>query len=220
MLVDLLHLGGLTALETVNERGARSRRAQHGQPLGVQHEIGVTAFVDALADFLLGFVEPVEFVEPDVVRSHTDLLADMPLAGEDGGVARLAEQFRQRDLIRPRVLGQLVAGEDGAGEPGAHRKPSGQDSRTGRRTGRLRIGRGELQSIASEAIDVWRRRPDRSATAIGAGVAPAHVVDDEPDDIGPPAQMAVKRVKLLLGRRLLVGMHQGGFGAFTGTDRF
>ncbi len=204
--VDDLDVGGLAALEAVDERVARPGPAQHLQPFGVQHQVGIASLVDALADLLLGLVEAVELVEADVVRPHALRLADVPLARQHRGVAGFAEQRRQRDLVRPGVLRDLVAGEDRPGQPGPDRQPSGQDRRPGRRAGRLRIGRGQLQPLARQPVHVRRRRPDRRAAAEGAGVAVAHVVDDEPDDVRPPAGLGEERVELRLRGRRLVGM--------------
>ena len=206
-------------LKPVDEGVARPRAAQHLQPFRVQHEVGIASLVHALTDLLLGLVEAVELVEADVVRPHALRLADVPLARQHRGVAGFAEQRRQRDLVGPGILRDVVAREDRTGEPGPDRQTSGQDRRPRRRAGRLRIGRGQLQPLARQPVHVRRRRPDRRAAAEGAGVAVAHVVDDEPDDVRPLACLGEERVELRLRRRGLVGMDQRGLEALARAHR-
>ena len=89
--VDLLDLRRLSALEAVIEAVARAGLAQHFQPLGIEHEIRIAALVDVLRQFLFGLVITIEFVEPDVLRTHALGFSHMPFAGQHGPVTRFAE---------------------------------------------------------------------------------------------------------------------------------
>ena len=119
-------------------------------------------------------------------------------------VAALAQQLGRRDLIRPRVLADRVAGQDGAGETAAGRQPAGVDGRAGRGARRLRVGRGQAQSAAGERVDVRGRCAQTDTASVHADIAVAEVVDQKDQDVGLASGSLLERREFFL-RGLLLG---------------
>lgn len=129
--------------------------------------------------------------------------AQVPLADVRGAIACGFEGFCQRDLggfqevfafgkQHRRIGGRgfweedmtgwlrwLMAGR--AGDAVAGGVLTGQNGSPGRRAKWLRVGVGEAHSARGEAIDV---RGLVVFGAVDAGVHPAHVIDEEEDDVG------------------------------------
>ena len=109
-------------------------------------------------------------------------LAQMPLAGEEGLVARRLQDRRQRPLLlrQPAALpleghrGHAAAVRDA---PGLHRRAAG-------RAARLGVEREERHPLARQAVEARRGHPAPGAAAVGARVAVAEVVGQDQDDVG------------------------------------
>ena len=88
--------------------------------------MGIAA-AGAVAVAVLVAVTPVSYTHLDVYKRQALHFADMPFAHQQGVVASVAQQRRQRNLIRPRIGGDLVASKDWPRQPCAHRQTPGQD---------------------------------------------------------------------------------------------
>jgi len=174
----------LAVLEAVDQGIAGTDCLKSGEALGGEDQAWETPRVEPLGDLFLCGVVSIVFVEADVVRAHSFGLPDVPFAGEQREVAGVTEKPGQADFFGPWVLRDLVTGEDGPGEPGPDRQATGEDGRTGGCAGLLGIAGREFESLLGEAVDVGRGGARNGAAAVTAGVAVAHVVNDNPDDVG------------------------------------
>jgi hypothetical protein len=113
----------------------------------------------------------------------------VPLAEKRGRVAVLLQRFGQRDLFERQVvehpgrehfLRPAVAG-DPVGDAGPRGVLPGQQARPRRRADVARgVGTGEFHPLSRQAVEVGRL-VERASVA--AEVAPAHVVDEDDDEV-------------------------------------
>ena len=149
--------------------------------------------------------EAVEVVEADVLRLRGGVLADVPLADGLRDIARLRQELRQRHLA---LQAAGLAVHRRPVQPMAVRHAAGHQRCARRRAGRLGIAGRELQAAAREPVEVRRRRAHRHAAAVAAEVAPADVVHQENQDVGPLAAARDEIGDLLSGSLRLGGMRE------------
>ena len=213
VLIDVAHrLGGVerigdgqrTALLAVDHGVVLAQALEGRQPLGVEHQLRVLPLVHVLGVLADHRQEAVELVVADLLRLHPFAFADMPLAGEPGDIAIVAQQLGGADFVGPGVLGRVVAGEQRTRQAAARRKSPGHHRRTRRRAERRRIGGGQLQPLGRKRVDVRRGRADHRTAAEGAGVAVAHVVDEDDQDVRLASGLRLELAQLV-ERGLLLG---------------
>ena len=180
----------------------------------VLHPVGARLAVDHLGEEVrvapLGVhvrhrEEPVEVVEADVLRLARGVLAHVPLADGLRHVPGIRQQLRQHDLAL-QAARHPVHRRDQQAVP--HRQPPGHDRGAGGRARRLAVARGEQQALPCELVDVRRGRADRDPAAVAAEVAPADVVHEDHQHVGP-APGACDELVELGGRPLLaLGQHE------------
>ncbi len=213
--VDLLDLLDAAALLRPHEILAERQVAHERLALGLGDDVGVEVRVAPLGIDVGHRQEPVELVEAHVLRLRLHVLAHVPLAHADGAVAGLREKLRDRDLaLEPPAF----AGHRRAQQAVPHGQAAGHDRGTSRRAARLGIGGRELEAFAGQPIHVRRRRTHRHAAPVHPEVAPADVVHDEHEHIGPAAGALHERVELALRVGELRGMHQHGLAVLRHLD--
>lgn len=110
-----------------------------------------------------------------------DVLADVPLADALGDVTRRRQQLGQRDLaVEPARLAVHRRPEQAV----AQGQPAGHERRPRRRARRLGVARRELQATACQPVDVRGGSADGDAAAVAAEITPAHVVEQDHQDVG------------------------------------
>src|SRR5690606_24556081 len=130
-----------------------------------------------------GTRDAVPLVEPAVVRETAWLVAEVPLAEERGGVALPGDDLPERALPGYQPLRQ--PGRHRLHRTGADRMAAGHQRRAGRHAVALDVEVQELQPLRRERVDPRRRRAAKLATAVAAGLAPAEIVREDQNDIGP-----------------------------------
>ena len=138
-----------------------------------------------------------------------DVLADVPLAHGLGDVPGVGQQRGQGDLA---VEAAGLAVHRGTQQTVAHGQAAGHERRPRRGARRLGVARGEQQSPAGQPVDVGRRGPDGHPAAVAPEVAPAHIVEEDHQDVGLPPR---RPVGVECGTRpcLLVGQDEAGLQA-------
>ena len=132
----------------------------------------------------------VEVVEADVLHLVVALgvgqrvvgLAEVPLAGEEGLVARRLQHRRQGPLRRRQAAALALEGH--GGHAAAVRDAPGLHGRPARRAARLGVEREERHALVRQTVDVGRGHAAPLAAAVGAEVAVAGVVGHDQDDVG------------------------------------
>ena len=112
--VNMHHFGSGAALESVHQSFAGAGLVEHLQALGVEYQIWIAPLVYALRKFLLCWIEAVELIKTNILRTHAFRFTNMPLAGKHGLVANRSKNRGQGSLIGPRVLGEFVASKNRA----------------------------------------------------------------------------------------------------------
>ena len=195
---DLLHL-----LEVAVARGVHEALVEgdvlHPLSAGLAvDDLGKEVRVAPLGVHVGHRQEPVEVVEPDVLRLALPVLAHVPLAHGLGHVAGVGEDLGKRDLTLE-TAGHAVHRRNEQAVP--HGEATGHDRRAGGCAGRLAVARGEQQAVTREPVDVGGRRAHRDAAAVAAEVAPPDVVHQDQQHVGPPAGARDEFVELG-GRRV------------------
>jgi hypothetical protein len=120
------------------------------------------------------------------------LVTEVPLPETAGRVARILEQFGDRDLARiqaVRVLGE----DDGLVEPDALGVTAGEQSGARRRAHRGRgVEIGEAHTLGGEAIEVRCLEAGRAETA---DVAISLVIGEDDDDVRSLVRQTVKAMR-------------------------
>ncbi len=154
--------------------------------------------------------ETVEVVEADVLGLGFDVLPDVPLAHRLGHVAVGREQLGQGHLaVEPTGLAVHRRSEQAV----AHGKPARHDRGPRRGAGRLRVARGQQLAAPGQPVDVRGWRPDRHSPAVTTEVTPAHIVEEDEQDVGLPAGVAAVAGQGLSGPVVLVGQDEVGLEA-------
>ena len=117
------------------------------------------------------------FVEPARVGQILLFVAEVPLAEDARGVARVAEHLGQRGGSQ----GQSFALQDRVCDPVLELVPPGEQGAAGRRAGRADMEVHEPHTIGVQPIEV--RRPE-DGVAVGREVAVALVVGEDEEDVG------------------------------------
>ena len=73
---------------------------------------------------------------------------------------------------------------------------SGHYGNAGGRAGRLRISRPEAHAFKGQLVERWSWRTAVSAATLPAKLAPADVIGQNVDDVGPLPEPLLKTVKL------------------------
>ena len=107
----------------------------------------------------------------------------MPFAGEIGVVVGLLQHRAERPF-RMRKSATLALEGDG-GHAAAVGDAPGLDRGTARRAARLAVEIGEDHAFLREPVEVRGLHAPRLAAEIGAKIAPAGVVGDDQQDVGP-----------------------------------
>ena len=204
------HLGRGSALESVHQSFAGAGLVEHLQALGVEYQIWIAPLVYALRKFLLCWIEAVELIKTNILRTHAFRFTNMPLAGKHGLVANRSKNRGQGSLIGPRVLGEFVASKNRACQPRANRQATGQDRRARWRAGRLRVARGEFQSALCQRINIRCRRANSRATAEATRISVPHVIDNHPHNVWLLARCALPRSQACRYRLVLFCMRDRG----------
>ena len=154
--------------------------------------------VEHVAQFRVHVREPgriavgvgVQVVEADVTHLVEALrigkrvvgLAQVPLAGEERGVAAELQNRAQRPLRGGQPAALTLEGDRGHAAP--VRNASRDHRRASRGAGGLAVEGQELHALGGDAVEVRCRRAAVVAAAVGAHVAVAEVVGYDHDDIG------------------------------------
>ena len=129
------------------------------------------------------------------------LVSEMPFAGEKSLVTVALERFGERHFLVRKVGAisgsdeRIAGGLDGLpgnpiGDVHPHRMAAGQNTRArGAANGTRRVTLREPHPARGEPVDVGRLV---KLAAIGANVRPAHVVDEEEDEVGLLGGVRVK----------------------------
>ena len=130
-----------------------------------------------------------------VVFGQVPVAAQVPFADVPRLIATLVESAGQRVLLRRQLLEIRHIDElttrwvgapmhvDPVGDADGGWVLAGEDAGAGRRTdraGRVRVGKAH--ALAGEAVDVGRFV---EGTAVADEILPAHIVDEDEDDVGP-----------------------------------
>ena len=170
------------------------------------------------------FVDAAEVVVEALVFRPPASGAEVPFAGEEGGVAGGLEGFRERGRGEGEAIGVgrgaklgvafpvgWLRGADVVGDAGALGPLAGEDAGArGRADGARGVGIGELRAVAGEAIKVGRFV---ERAAVGAEVLATEVVGEEKDDVGGACGGRGRR-----GRGGSVGGRGGGEGRSDGEN--
>ena len=131
----------------------------------------------------IGGLEDADMVLVEALAGRPALLAraEMPLAGDAGGVALALEQLAQRHFAG--LEGIRRAPDDDGAETQPLRIAPGHQRRARRRASRLHQVLRQPQALAGELVDARRRHAADLARAVGADVAVADVVGQHDDDV-------------------------------------
>ena len=154
-------------------------RIERREP-GVEPLVGVVVGVDA------GVVggEILHLVKAVFDRIGFGLVAQMPLAGEVGGIAVLLEELGDRRRLLTEHI--RIAGRDDDRQRRADRNAPGDERGAARGAARLSVPVGERRALLGDLIDVRRRMAERlAAVGIGPEIVPARIVRHQHDDVGP-----------------------------------
>jgi hypothetical protein len=149
----------------------------------------------ALAAIGTAAVVATEVVVEALILGPPALGAEVPLAGEERGVAGGLQRFCERGRIERQPVGVgrrqelgvalpclRVRGADVVGDAGALRPLAGEDAGArGRANGARGVGIGEFRTVAREAIEI---RCLVKRAAIDREIALAEIVGEEENDVG------------------------------------
>ena len=205
---DLLHVLGGSAARRVHEALVEGHVAHPLRArLGVD-DLREEGGVAPLAVHVRHRQEAVEVVEAHVLRLRLHVLAEVPLAHGLRGVAAVGEELGQRHLA---LESARLAVHRRALQPVAPRQAAREQRAPRRRARGLRVARREPEAAPGEGVDRRGGRAHRDAAPVAAEVAPAHVVEEDHQDVRPAPRAGGVRGELLPRRLRLVGEDEGRF---------
>ncbi len=177
---DLFDILNLPSFPGMDEMSVPRHGLYHLGPGLVIDKLGVKIGITPLCVHIGNAQEAVEIVKTDVLRLGSLILAHMPFPHGLGPITGLAEQGSDSNLSFKTTLLSIHGRVE---YPVADRESPGHDCCSCRRTGRLGVGRGQLETIPGKPVHIRCRRTGHDTTAVNAGITPSYIIHEKYENV-------------------------------------